>query len=170
MKKQLLVLLLILLIPFVVNAETCDTNKISISSITIKEKNGEVEELESATANGKNINLNLSMLNVGDNIEYKVVIKNESNEDYKLDINDFNISSDFINYSISSDDNSNIVKANSSETIYLKVEYKNEVPEEKYESGKFNDNKNLTFNLSSDNTNSIQELIRNPITSSNYYI
>ena len=98
MKKYILpILLLMMFIPFVVNAETCDTDKISISSITVESKSDGVEELDEATTNGRNINFNLSMSNVGDNIEYKIVVKNDSNEDYELDKNSFNMNSNYIN-------------------------------------------------------------------------
>ena len=168
MKKLILpIILFVVFIPFCVNAETCDTDKISISSITVEEKSDNVEEIDEASASGKNINLNLSMSEVGDNINYKIIVKNDSNEDYELDKNSFNISSDYIEYTIESDDNSNIVKANSSKTVYLKVEYKTEVPDEVFESGAYNDNKTIAINLS---TNSSVDNIINPNTRVQSYI
>ena len=149
MKRFILtVLLFIMFLPFYVNAKTCDTDKISISSITTEETTGGAEEISAATASGKKINLNLSMSEVGDNIEYKIVVKNDSNEDYKLDKNSFNISSDYIDYTLESDDGSNIVKANSSKTIYIKVKYKNKVPAEAFETGTYTDNNVMRLVLS----------------------
>ena len=59
MKKLLLpVFLFVMFIPFYVNAETCDTDKITIRSITMESKSDSVEEINEATANGRNINLN----------------------------------------------------------------------------------------------------------------
>ena len=171
MKKLILpILLFMMFIPFIVNAETCDTDKISISSITVAEKSDNVEELDEATASGKNLNLNLSMSEVGDNIEYKIVVKNDSNEDYELDKNSFNISSDYIAYTLESDDNSNIVKANSSKTVYLKVEYKTEVPEDAFESGTYYDNKTVTVNLSTGDTINVPDTLKNPNTGVQSYI
>lgn len=170
MKKILLSLLLIaMFIPFVVNAKTCDTDKISISSISLKEKSDNVEELNEATTNGNNIILDLSMSEVGDNIKYKIAVKNDSNEDYELDKNSFNISSNYIDYILESDDNSNIVKANSSKTVYLKLEYKNQVPEDSFESGTYNDNKTMTVNLSTDDI-SVLDILKNPETGVQSYI
>ena len=61
MKKFILpILLLLMFVPFVVNAETCDTDKITISSIIVEDKSENVIELDEATASGKNINLNQS--------------------------------------------------------------------------------------------------------------
>ena len=85
MKKVKIIIpifLVLMFMPFVVNAETCDTDKISIDSITLEENFDNVEELEEARVNGKNINLNLSMSEVGDNVKYKITVKNDSNEDF----------------------------------------------------------------------------------------
>ncbi len=149
--KILTVFILMMFIPFIVNAETCDTSKISISSITLDEEVGTAAETNPATAEGKNINLNLSMTNIGDSIQYKVVIKNDSNEDYEL-TNDFNNGSDYINYNLSSSDNSNIIKGNSSKTFNLNVTYENEIPDETFISKEYNYNKTITLNLTSIDT------------------
>lgn len=171
MKKYILpILLLIFFIPFYVNAETCDTDKITISSITMENKSDNVEELEAATASGKNINLNLSMSEVGDNIEYKFIVKNDSNEDYELDKTSLNINSDYINYSFKTNDNSNIVKANSTKNVTLRVEYKTEVPEDKFENGTYSDNKAMTVQLSNGNTIDVSDTFKNPNTGVQSYI
>ena len=166
MKKKIfyIILLMIMFSPFVVKAETCDTDKISIKSIAIEEKSDKVEELGEATADGKNLNLNLYMVNVGDNIKYKVVVENDSDEDYELDKNSFNIESDYMNYTLESNDDSNIIKANSSKTVFLKVEYKNQVPEELFESGDFSDDKTMTVQLSTEERSSIDNILNNPNT------
>ena len=168
MKKFLLpILLFLMLIPFVANAETCDTDKITISSITLKEKSDNVKELDKATVNGKNINLNLSMSKIGDNIEYKFIVKNESNKDYELDKTSLNLNSDYINYSFKTDDDSNIVKAKSSKNVTLRAEYKTEVPKDKFEKGSYNDNKTMTFQLSNKSTTNV---LKNPNTGIRSYI
>ena len=153
MKKYIFtIILLILFIPYIVNAETCDTNKISISSIEIENQSDDVEELSKGTASDKSINLNLSMSEVGDNIKYKIVVKNDSNEDYELGKNSLNINSDYIDYTLESENNNYIVNANSSKTLYLKIEYKNKVPEDKFETGSFVDNKTIILDLSTGDT------------------
>ncbi len=165
MKKLLLpILLFMMFIPFYVNAETCDTDKITISSITVENKSDNVNELDKATANGKNINLNLSMSEVGDNIEYKILIKNDSNEDYELNKTNNNLNSDYINYSFETYDNSNIVKAHSSKNVTLRVEYKTEVPKDKFDGESYNDNKIMTIQLFNDNTINVPNTFKNPNT------
>lgn len=171
MKKFLLpILLFLMFIPLYVNAETCDTNKITIENIALESKSDNVEELSQATASGKNINLNLSMSKVGDNIEYKFVFKNDSNEDYELDKTSLNLNSDYINYSFETEDNTNIVKANSSKNVILKVEYKKEVPEDKFKSGSYNDSKTMMIQLSNENTINVPDTFKNPNTGVQSYI
>lgn len=165
MKKIILpILLFLMFIPLYVYADSCDTDKITISSITAESKSDNVEEISKATANGKTINLNLSMLEVGDNIKYLITVKNNSNEDYELNKTSFNLNSDYIDYSISSSDQSNIVKANSNKEVYLKVEYKKEVPDEVFESGIYNDNKTMMVQLSTGDTMNLSDISKNPAT------
>ena len=171
MKKFILpVLLFLMFIPFYVNAETCDTDKITIENIIIENKSNNVEELDKANASGKSINLNLSMSEVGDNIEYKFVVKNDSNEDYELDKTSLNINFDYINYSFETEDNTNIVKANSSKNVTLRIEYKNEVPEDKFRSGSYNDSKTMMVQLSNGNTINVPDTFKNPNTGVQSYI
>ena len=157
-------LLLIMFTPFIVNAETCNTDKISISSITLENKTDNVNEIDGATVDGKKINLNLRMTEVGDNIKYKIIVKNDSNEDYKFDKTSFNVNSSYINYSLNSDDNSDIIKANSTKTFFLKVEYKIEVPEDAYASGSFIDDKNISLQLTGGNEKNTSKIFENPKT------
>ncbi len=71
MKKYIIGILLIILMPFVVNAKVCDTNRITIESITLENKSDKVEELSGALIEGKNIKIDLSMFDVGDYAKYK---------------------------------------------------------------------------------------------------
>lgn len=151
MKKFIIpILLCILFIPFIVKAEVCDIDKISISSIDINNKTDTVNEVVEAISKGRNIILNLNMSAVGDNIEYKFVVKNDSNEDYELDKNSLVDNSEYIDFIVESEDNNYIVKANSTKTINLKVKYKNEVPDDAYSSGQYNYNQKISFNLSTE--------------------
>ena len=171
MKKYLLLFFLfVMFIPFMVNAETCENDKITISSITVDNKSDNVEELSEATSSNKNINLNLSMYEVGDYIEYKFVVKNDSKEDYELDKNNLNINSDYISYSFETDDNSSIVKANSSKNVTLRIEYKTKVQEDKFENGYYNDNKAMKIQLSNKKNINVSDVLNNPNTGVKTYM
>ena len=164
MKKMLhFIIVCILFIPLLVNAETCDNDKISISSITLENKSDSVEELSEATAKGRNVNLDLNMVSVGGNIEYKITVKNSSNEDYIIDNSTFNLDSDYIDYTIESMDNSNIVKAKSSKTVNLRIQYNKKVSSDDFTEGKYNKSSTMVVNLS---TNSLMDMITNPNTGS----
>ena len=151
MKKILNILLVtILFIPMMVNAAECDTSKVYIESISI-DTNNKVEEIEEATAKDKKVNLNLRMAKQNDEILYKVVLKNDSSEDYEINKNSIVLNSDYIEYSLESD-NDNIIKANSTRTIYLRVQYKTPVDPSKYVNGVYQDNITMKVNLRSDDT------------------
>ena len=152
MKKLFNILLItILLIPMMVNAAECDTSKVYISSIAIDKSTGNVSELEDATAKDKKVNLNLQMATQNDEILYKVVLKNDSSEDYEINKNSISLNSDYIEYSLESDNN-NIVKANSTRTIYLRVKYKTPVDPSKFVNGVYQDSITMKVNIRTDDT------------------
>ncbi len=126
----------------------CNDNQITIQSVTMQSKNGEAVETAQPTIQGKKINLNVTMSNVGDYIKYNIVIRNDSEEDYEF--GNLGSSSNYITYSYDFSDNSNIVKAGTTKTVSLKVEYKNEVPVTAFVNGAFEDDKELEINLSTD--------------------
>ena len=164
MKKVLFLLLMIVSVTIInVSAATCNPDKVSIESISTLDKTNNVEEIEEASKEGKNIKLNLSMSDVGDYIKYKLIIKNDSNEDYKLAEKSLNIESDYMNYSFELEDNSDIIKANSSKIIYLKVEYQKEIPSEELENDVFNEKKAIPLNI-------LDNEITNPDTKRNIII
>lgn len=154
MKKiQNILLIILLVMPILVFAETCDTNSIKIDSLKIKETNGNAKEKVEATKNGTEINVNLDMQNVGDSIIYEALLKNDSDEDYYLDESYLIVDTDYMEYSITSSDDSNIIKANSSKTFNVKLKYRKEVEESSYESGKYTDRNNLSLNLKTESKN-----------------
>ena len=168
MKKIILLMIIVMSIPFFVKAETCDSDKITISSIKIENKSESVNEINPVNINGKNIYLDLSMIEPGDNIQYKMVVQNNSNDDYELDENSNNNSSNYIVYKITSEDKSTIVKAKSSKIVFLTLDYKNEVPQESFESGVFKDNQTMVVNLSTKKIDN--SIIKNPVTGFKIYI
>jgi len=154
MKKLLnIILITVLFIPIMVNAAECDTSKVYIDSISTDQDKlkGNVIELEEATAKDKKVNLNLRMSTQDDEIIYKVVIKNDSSEDYEINKNSINLNTDYLEYSLESDNN-NIVKANSTRTINLRVKYKKTVDPSKFVNGVYNDNITMKVNLRTEDT------------------
>ena len=163
MKKVLYFLIaIIFFIPVMVNAAECDISKVYIDSISVDKATGNVEELEDATAKDKKVNLNLRMSTKDDEILYKVVLKNDSEDDYEINKNSIKLNSDYIEYSLESNNN-NIVKAKSSRTIYLRVKYKTEVDPSKFVNGIYQDDITMRVNLRTDD-------VENPNTGLPYII
>ncbi len=148
-KSKLLILVLILfMIPFVVMAEECSNSSIKLKSVTIENKSDSVTELEELSFDENTINLHLKMKEVEDSIKYKIVLDNESEEDFFVDRSSINIDSDYIDYTVETEDESNVVHKGETKTVYLTVEYQNEVPTASFENGVYNDNQTVLVNLS----------------------
>ena len=152
-KSVILIVFLIMFLPVLAKADTCDPDKITIESITLVNKSDHVTEIKEATAEGRNINLDITMSFVDDDIEYKMIVKNDSDEDYELDKTSFNINSDFIDYSLETEDETGIIKAKSSKSVILKIRYKTQVPETSFdENGIYTNQETMELNLVADNT------------------
>lgn len=178
-RKLIFLVLCILFLPIILNAQetsTCNDDMISIDSITLNKKVGNIEELSTPTIDGKNIGLDLKMTEQGSFIQYKMVVTNSSNVDYEFG-NNLNTSTNYVTYTYSSEDSNNIIAAGQSKTVYLKVEYTNVPPEDAFNEGILTDDSDLTLNLSTDieetpttpidnntNNNNKDENIKNPKT------
>ncbi len=152
MKKYLL-LLLILFIPFMVNAED-ETNEeeLTIEKIEFVEKTDDAEIIEESTFEGKKINLNIRFNNINDYIKYKITLKNNTDKDY-----DINSEQDLTEYvkvgfePLSEDDN--VLEANSTKEVYFIISYYKEVPVENFlvsNSYTTEDVKTIEFNIKED--------------------
>ena len=158
MKKYLIMILILLLLPLFVYAETCDTSSITITSIEKINSTGYTEEIEEPTIDNTSVSTNLKLYDVGDSITYEIKVKNKSNKDY--DLNKRINNSEYVSYEIISNDNK--VKSNEEKTIELKIEYKKKLPDELYKSNKFIENKQIDL--------IVEDYIINPSTGRNIII
>ena len=158
-----LMALLILGIPFISLAKTCDVDKVFINSISVSNKSENVIEIKNVQANKKQVDINLNMKEKNDFIEYKIEVKNESDEDFYFDKDLIIGHSKYIDYKLSSDDNSYIVKGNSSKKMTIKVYLKEDVAQADYTDGIYSEDNIFVINISN-------ERIKNPLTGRNYYI
>ena len=177
--KYLKYLFIILFIPFIVLAEECDISKITIISIEQKGINGSAEELDDPEANDREIKLNLKMYEVGDSISYDMTINNASEEDYMIDEDTFKTDSEYIEYTLKTNDNSNVVKAQSTKDVTLTVTYKKEIEDDLLNNNKFDASNSLKLSLNTNEkekeldiitTDNIKESldpeeVKNPVTS-----
>ncbi len=146
--KKLLFLLLLLLIPVSVLAkDTCDSNDIEIQSIVLENSLGNIEEVSNASISNQKINLGLKMNVIGDAAEYKLVLKNNSLEDYYFDEESLNLDKDFVNYEVLFDDNTNLIKGGEVKTITLKVSYREKIDASLYDDGVYNGSQVVELNV-----------------------
>lgn len=168
MKKILLTLLFfIMFIPLIVKAEMCEDDAIKIKSITCVDKTRNIKNCDDAEVVDNNIELNLEVYDVGDKAKYEIVIENTDDEDYKLDKGDFNLSSDYIDYTFETADEEAVLGASKTTTVYLDVEYVKEVPMDQFVNGVFLDNKALQVNILAVN---IPEELPNPETLTGVFV
>lgn len=161
-KLKYIILLIVLLIPILGKAKNCELDKVSIKAVTIKNQSENVEELEKATLDNNQVNLNVKFQEKGDYITYNIFMQNNSDEDYEFYTDKFNINSDYVEYEIGSSDP--IIKAGEGKIIEVKASYKNAVEQDKYLEGTYQDNKAINLRLLNNNE------ITNPETGMNHTI
>ncbi len=146
--RKILLFLILFLLPFMVFAkDTCDSNNIKIQSIVLENSTGNIEELSDPSVNNQKINLGLKMNVLGDSAEYKIVLKNNSSDDYYFDEEAFNLDLDSVNYEIVFDDNTNLIKGGEEKVIYLKVSYKEQVDASNLNNGIYDGNQVMKLNV-----------------------
>ncbi len=148
MKKLFFLLLLLLLIPFSVLAkDTCGSNDIVIQSIVLEKSVGNIEEVRDASISNQTINLGLKMNVIGDSAIYKIVVKNNSLDDYYFDENSLNLDMESVDYEVVFDDNNNLIKGGEEKVLYLSVSYKEKVDASILDNGLYNTNQVVKINV-----------------------
>lgn len=157
--KLLLVLFLgVFLIPNICYA----ADDVYIESVDVLEKSDNTEVVTPASFSGLNINFDVKFVEKDDYILYKVVVVNNSNKPYRITNTNKFKSSDYIRYDYIFNNNGNIVKAKSKQSMNIKITYQNLVPQEKMNAdGTFTETKNMLVSLARGSN-----IINNPKTSS----
>ncbi len=162
--NKIIISLLILsfFIPFVVSAEdVCNPTDVKIKGVEFLESHGNAEEVSDISTTGNDLNLNLKMHNVGDSIEYTIKVENTSTEDFFFDERSLKKNTNYLEYVFSYDDGSNIIKAGEEKIINLKIEYKNEVPNNLLVNNSIDDNNVMNINLSNKQFVSVADTLKN---------
>ena len=153
MKKYLFILFLLVFVTpsFVFAADSCNTSKVSISSLKVEEIEGKVIEEEESSFHNKNIGLHLRFFEVGDMIHYSFKVKNDANFDFEFDANSIkNDSSSYLLYRIETDDNSLVVRAGEEKEFQLYVTYDEEVPSAAFQNSIFESTQSANLALFND--------------------
>ncbi len=148
--KSIVLLLILLFIPFIVNAKDKD---IKITSVELVEKSEKAVELEKADFEDLEIYFRLKFFELKDNAKYKVKIINDSDIEYKINDNGQDFSDEkYMGYTIKYDNNSNIVAPHTEKTMYVTISYDKEVADEDYENNVYKNNNymNLSFSTGKD--------------------
>lgn len=146
--KLLMVLFMFMLIPNILKAA-----EVSIENITLVDHSDLLSEKTPASANGLNVNFDVSFTNLDDFAKYKVIINNPTNTEYEVQQETDFTSSDHIVYTYSYEGDSKILKANSKLVMYITLTYKYEVQPNELTDGKFVEKNKLTVNLSNGTEN-----------------
>ena len=153
MKKYILILFRVLCFPFIAKAEVCNTSKVTVSDVKVEQEFNNIVEEGDPTFLNKSIHTNLRFYEVGDGILYSFVVKNESDNDFVINKDNFNVDSQYIKYTLSTTDNNMIVKGNEEKTFYLKIMYEDEVPQQAFQNNTFESSNSFQLNLSNDSFN-----------------
>ena len=144
MKKLKYLLFVLLLIPVFVFAKDKD---IEFRDIVLKNISPNTVILKDAEFEKDEFQLDLQMFEVGDFIEYQFTIYNYTNKDYKIKTNSFNKTINSVQYKILSNDNSYIVKSNSSKNFIVRVSYVEEVSSKDYSLNEYDASSKITLDI-----------------------
>ena len=160
--KKITFLIMVTFITLLLNIPVINAagNDIAIKSVELIEKSTNTVELENAKFEDLNVWFKLKFFELNDNAKYKIVIKNSSTEDYLVNNNSDEFTDEtYIDYEFIYEDNDNIVKAGTEETMYVIVSYSKTVPDSDFVNNTYtNDNyMNISFskddNITNPNTN-----------------
>lgn len=158
--KQILIVILLSLFLFPLNA-FADDNDVIVKSIELVSKSDNVEELSQASASGTNINLNIKLYDPKDYIEYNLLIKNNSQDEYTFDDSKLETSDAYLKYKFSYTETSNVLKPGEERNVKLTITYINKVPQDKLTNDSFTSESIISLTL---NNNVITPNIVNPET------
>lgn len=147
MKKnfKLIIFLMLLLFPFITNAEE---NDIKIKNIELVEKSEKVVELENAKFEGLEVWLNLKFFELNDSAKYKLVIENTSDKEYKLNsTGDVFTKEKYISYTFDFEDTEEIFKPGTEKVMYVIVKYETEVADGDYVENIYTNDNYMNFSF-----------------------
>ena len=156
MKKKLLLIIALfalLLLPIKIKA----AENIEIKSIEIVEQTEEGIEKSKPTFENLKVYFDLNFKNINDSIKYKVVLKNNDEQDYEVEETTKKSGDNYLEYKTTYEGTNNIVKTGEEKTIYITVTYVEEVPIDKFVDGAYHAQNNIKilFNSKEKNPNTL---------------
>ena len=145
MKKILSIIALFALLLLPMKIKAAET--IEIKSIDIVEQSVEGIEKSAPTYKDLKVYFDLKFVNVNESIKYKVVLKNNDDQEYEVQETTKKSEDNYIEYKTTYEGESNIVKVGEEKTIYITVTYVEEVPVEEFVDGIYNAQNNIKILL-----------------------
>ena len=146
--KKLLSFLFLLFVPLIVHAAD-----VEIKSITELEKIGDVVVNNEPTYSGMKINFDLAFTNVGDAVKYKVVVKNNTDEDLEIEKDAQYGNNNYIKYEAEFVEGTNIIKQGKEAEIIITASYDKEIPNEEFDNGVYNEKGTVEINFAGQKEN-----------------
>ncbi len=125
--KKIGYLVLIIVLSFVFVSNVYAKDKVEIKSIELDSKSPSTRILNDVTTDGLEISFDLGFVNVDDYAKYKIVLKNNTNEEYTIAEDIAFEESDYIGYTY--EINGKLLP-NDEQTVYLNIYYKNLIEDE----------------------------------------
>ena len=148
MKKLLFtVLICLLFIPFVF-AE----NLVEIESIELIDFSDTAKEKTKPTHEGLEMNYDVSFGEVDDFVKYKIVVKNNSDVDYKISEKELFNESHYVKYTYEVGE---LLKAKSSVEVYLTISYNKEIDEIDFTNGVYEETNKAIVKLLDENNEEV---------------
>ena len=146
-KYFMLIFSVLFLLPMMVHA--ADTANVSIKKVSLVDQVGDINITQEPKATGLNIDFGVEFKDVGDKVIYKAEIENKDNEDYLLRLPKSK-EDGYVTYQYKFGDNSEILKANSTKELVITIEYKEEVPDNALENGRYKESNRVVLTLAND--------------------
>ena len=157
MKYIKYLLITLLLVPFIVLAETKNVEIKSISNYV--DKSDAAEELEKPNIEGLKLGFKLKFTKQDDFIKYKFIIKNNTDKDYEIDNSSTFNEKKFIRYDYEVENNAKVLKANEELSITVTITYVKALDDSEFDNGVFTETNQVSLELVNDSN----EVIDNPI-------
>ena len=154
MKYLKFILIIVLSFIFIPNVYAAD--EVTIKSVQLDTKASNTEVIADPIIDGLSMKFDVKFFTEGDYIKYKVVIDNQTDNDYEIGVP--NNSSEYITYEYLFD-NGPILKKNSETIMYVLIKYNHIVPDSQLVSNSYTETSNVVINIGKD------EIVKNPDTS-----
>ena len=154
MKYLKFILIIVLSFIFIPNVYAAD--EVTIKSVQLDTKASNTEVITDPIIDGLSMKFDVKFFTEGDYIKYKVVIDNQTDNDYEIGVP--NNSSEYITYEYLFD-NGPILKKNSETIMYVLIKYNHIVPDSQLVSNSYTETSNVVINIGKD------EIVKNPDTS-----